>query len=59
MLSLISNDYKFNENSRYPVNTNIAYSNIFILLYLQNVYTETFLNIKENRFTYQQSHGLK
>lgn len=59
MLILFSNDCKFNENVRYPVNTNIAYSNIYILLYIQNVYTETFLNIKENRFAYQQSHGLK
>lgn len=36
MLSLFSNDYKFNENGRYPVNPNIAHSNVCI----QEVYKE-------------------
>lgn len=48
MLSLFSNDYKLNEYGRYPVNTNIAHSNISIFRKsIKNVYTETFVNNKE------------
>lgn len=36
MLSFFSHDYKLNENDRYPINTNIAHSNVCI----QEVYKE-------------------